>query len=153
MVNKKLSVKPGADHVANEPRMRHLYSSFRNLAIGKTYTTFVNISSYPEINDANGSLGVLSIRHELIRYKASFHWGEVFLALEKGKSTFTSTSGGGFQVNDNQVPDFIGKVKYSDTWGNMSVAVMSREINADDGMLAATIDRQRGAAISAAGRI
>jgi len=143
----------GRSHVANDPRMRHLYASFKNLTAGKTYSTFANISSYPEINDANGPLGVLIIRRELIRYNASLPWGEVFLALEKGKSTFTSTTGSSFQVNDNQVPDIIGKVKFSDTWGNMSVAAMFKEINADDKMMTGINDRQRGVAFSASGRI
>ena len=62
----------GRSHVANEPRLRHLYSTYRNFTIGKTYTTFANLSSYPEINDANGPVGhLLVIRQELVRYNAS----------------------------------------------------------------------------------
>ncbi len=108
----------GRSHVANEPRLRHLYSSYRNFTIGKTYTTFTNLSSYPEINDANGPLGHFLIRQELIRYNASLSWGEIFLALEKAESTFTSTTGSSFQVNDDQIPDIIGKIKFSGSWGN-----------------------------------
>jgi len=120
----------GRSHVANEPRMRHLYSTFKNLTVGKTYTTFVNLSSYPEINDANGPVGNLAIRQELIRYNTTFSWGETFFALEKGESTFISTTGSSFQVNDDQIPDIIGKIKFLDKWGNLSLAAMLRDISA-----------------------
>jgi hypothetical protein len=51
------------------------------------------------------------------------------------------------------VPDVIGKIKFSDIWGNMSVAGMFREINADNRMMTGINDRQWGAAFSVAGRI
>ena len=142
----------GRSHVANEPRMRHLYSSFRNFTIGKTTTTFANISSYPEINDANGSAGNLLIRQELIRYNTSHSWGEFYFSVEKAESTFTSSTGSSFQVNDDQIPDFIGKFKFTDTWGNLTIAAIVREINADGKISSGINDRQWGAAFSIAGR-
>ena len=143
----------GRSHVTNEPRMRHLYSSFKNFTVGKTYTTFVNVSSYPEINDANGPVGNLLIRQELVRFNTSLSWGEIFFALEKGESTFTTSTGSSFQVNDEQVPDIIGKIKFSDTWGNVSVAGIVREINADGKIITGRNDTKWGAAISVAGRV
>ncbi len=143
----------GHTHVANEPRLRHLYSSFRNFTIGKTYTTFTNLSSYPEINDSNGPVGDLIIRQELIRYNLSRSWGEIFLAMEKAESTFSTSTGGRFQVNDDQIPDFIGKVKFSDSWGNLSIAVVVREINADRKIVTGINDKQWGTAFSIAGRL
>lgn len=143
----------GRSHVANEPRLRHLYSSFRNFTIGKTYTTFANISSYPEINDANGPVGNLLIRQELIRYNTSRSWGEIFLAVEKAESTFSLASGSSFQVNDDQIPDFIGKIKFSDSWGNLSIAGIVREINTDGTIVSGINDKQWGAAFSIAGRL
>ncbi len=143
----------GRSHVANEPRLRHLYSSFRNFTIGKTYTTFANLSSYPEINDANGPVGNLLVRQELIRYNNSLNWGEVFLSLEKGESTFSLSTGGSFQVNDDQIPDIVGKIKISDSWGNLSIAGVVREINGDGKIVAGSNDKQWGAAISISGRL
>lgn len=143
----------GRSHVANEPRLRHLYSTFKNFTIGKTYTTFANLSSYPEINDANGPVGNLLIRQELIRYNTSLSWGEIFLAVEKAESTFSLTTGSRFQVNDDQIPDFIGKIKFSDAWGNLSIAGIVREINTDGTIVTGINDRQWGAAFSIAGRL
>jgi hypothetical protein len=143
----------GRSHVGNDARMRHLYLSFNNFTIGKTYTTLVNMSSYPEINDANGPPGVLNIRQELIRYNKNLSWGEIFLAVEKPESTFTSATGNSFQVNDDQIPEFIGKVQFSKLWGNWSLATMLREINADGKMINSQSDKKWGGAISAAGRI
>jgi len=144
----------GLAHVANEPRMRHLYSTYKNLTVGKTYTTFANVSSYPEINDANGPVGNLLIRQELVRYNATLSWGEIFLALEKAESTFTSTTGSSFQVNDDQIPDFIGKIKFTDSsWGNLSIAGIVREINADGTIVSGINDKQWGAAFTIAGQL
>ncbi len=143
----------GRTHVANEPRMRHLYSTFKNLTIGKTYTTFANISAFPEINDANGPVANLIIRHELVRYIIPTSWGETFLALEKGESTFTSATGSSLQVNDDQLPDIVGKIQFSETWGNISAAFMLREINADNRIMHGVNDRKWGAAFSASGKI
>lgn len=142
----------GRSHVANEPRMRHLYSSFKNFTIGKTYTTFANISSFPEINDANGPVGNLLIRQELIRYNTSLNWGEIFLSFEKAESTFSLSTGSSFQVNDGQFPDIAGKIKISDSWGNISIAGVFREINSDEKIISGTNDSQWGAAFSVAGR-
>ncbi len=143
----------GRSHVANEPRLRHLYSSFRNFTIGKTYTTFANLSSYPEINDANGPVGNLLVRQELIRYNTSFDWGEIFFSLEKSESTFSLSTGSSFQVNDDQIPDIIGKIKFSESWGNISIAGIIREINTDGKIAIGSNDKQWGAAFSVAGRL
>lgn len=143
----------GRSHVANEPRLRHLYSTFRNFTIGKTYTTFANLSSYPEINDANGPVGNLLVRQELVRYNTSFDWGEIFLSLEKGESTFSLSTGGSYQVNDDQIPDIVGKIKFSESWGNVSIAAIAREINPDRKIVANSNDSQWGAAFSIAGRL
>lgn len=143
----------GYSHVTNEPRLRHLYSSYRSFTIGKTYTTFANLSSYPEINDANGPVGNLLVRQELIRYNKLLNWGEIFLALEKGESTFSLTTGSSIQVNDDQVPDMIGKIVFSDSWGNLSIAGIIREISADGKIVTGINDTQWGAAFSIAGQL
>jgi outer membrane DcaP-like protein len=143
----------GRSHVGNDPRMRHLYVSYSNFTIGKTYTTFSNLNAYPEINDGNGPVSNLIIRQELIRYNNDFSWGELFLAIEKPESTFTSSSGSSFQVNDDQTPDFIGKAEFSEAWGNWSLSAMVREINADGKMMTAIDDTKWGGAISVAGRV
>ena len=143
----------GRSHVSNDPRLRHLYASFMNLTIGKTYTTFVNMSSFPEMNDANGPLGVLDIRQDfLIRYNSKLSFGEFFVALEKPESTFTSSSGSSFQVNDDHVPDIVAKIEFTKPWGNLSIAGLAREINTD-GKVVFGIDENRwGGAVSTAGR-
>ncbi len=143
----------GRAHVDNDPRLRHLYLSFENITIGKTYTTLTNMSAYPEINDANGPVGIMAVRQELIRFKKSLSWGDLFLAIEKPESTFTSTTGSSFQVNDDQIPDFIGKIKLTKTWGNWSLAGVVREINADGRIINVQNNKKWGGGISTAGRL
>ncbi|MBL1142647.1 MAG: hypothetical protein HND53_11505 [Proteobacteria bacterium] len=143
----------GRSHVGNDPRLRHLYLSYNSITIGKTYSTLTNISAYPEINDANGPLGVTTIRQELIRFRKGFSWGDIFLAIEKPESTFTSVSGSSFQVNDEQVPDLIGKINFRQSWGNWSLAGIVREIYSDGKITNGQNNKLWGGAISTAGRI
>jgi hypothetical protein len=143
----------GRSHVGNDPRLRHLYFTYNNLTVGKTYTTFSNLIAYPEINDGNGPVGSLILRQELIRYSKELSWGKILLAIEKPESTFTSTTGSSFQVNDDQTPDFVGKVEFSKNWGTWSLAAMVRELNADGKITTGINDTEWGGAASVSGRI
>jgi hypothetical protein len=143
----------GQAHVGNDPRLRHLYLSSNNFTIGKTYTTLTNLSSYPEINDANGPLGVTNIRQEIIRYNKELSGSELFLAIEKPESTFTSATGSSFQVNNDQIHDIIGKLQFTKPWGNWSLAGIIRQINPDDKIINVENEKKWGGGISVAGRM
>ncbi len=143
----------GRLHVSNEPRLRHLYLSFMNMTVGKTFTTFANMSAFPEINDSNGPVGVLSIRQELARHSIPMSFGELFLALEEPNSTFTSSTGRRLTVDEDHLPDIVGKFQFTGDWGNWSIAALIREIQHDD-IFTNSVDNNRwGAAFSVAGRI
>ena len=143
----------GQTRVANDPRLRHAYGTFGGFTFGRTYTTFFNIASYPEINDANGPLGVLNIRQELLRYERKITWGTVFIALEKPESTLTSFNGGRIQTNADHTPDIIGKLEFSGARGNWSLSGILREIRAKNKIVKGVEEHEWGGAINAAGRI
>ena len=143
----------GVARLSNKPRLRHAYASYKGLTVGRTYTTFFNISSFPEINDSGGPLGVLHIRQELIQYIKQFVWGKGFFALEEPESTLISSTGKRLKPEDNRVPDIVGKIEFANNWGNWSLAGLLREIRAKGTVQAGIEDSVWGGAISAAGRI
>lgn len=145
--------RTGQSHVTSDPRLRHAYGELHGITVGKSYTTFLNVSSYPEINDANGPLGVLNIRQELIRYETKTGGAKLFFSLEKPESTFTTFTGSRVQSSEDHIPDFAGKIEFTDTWGNWSFAGLIREIRANNKILNGVKDNKWGGAASIAGRI
>ena len=145
--------RTGLFHVTSDPRLRHAYGEYNGFTFGKTYSTFVNLSAYPEINDANGPLGVLNIRQELIRYENSTEWGKLYFSVEKPESTFTTFSGSSIQTGEDHTPDFAGKIEFRSLWGNWSVSGLIREIRANNKILPGTDDSEWGGAVNIAGRL
>ena len=144
----------GVLYVTTAPRLRHLYVDYKGLTAGKTYTTFVNMSAYPEINDGAGPVGTLSFRPEaILRYRHTFGFGEMMLALEHGESLFTTSSGSRFRMNDDQLPNIVARLNVSEKWGNVSFAAMMRQINHNGSITNGADEREWGAAFSVAGRV
>jgi hypothetical protein len=144
----------GQAELSNKPRLRHAYATYAGFTAGRTYTAFLNVSAYPEVNDGNGPVGILNVRQELLRYSKSFAWGNALLSLEEPDSKLTTTTGKTVAADDaDWVPDIITRLEFSGDWGNWSVATMAREIR-NDGLVSGTrADSQWGAALSIAGRI
>ncbi|HSR63831.1 MAG TPA: DcaP family trimeric outer membrane transporter [Gammaproteobacteria bacterium] len=121
----------GKSRLSNLPRLRHAYATYSSFTIGRTYTTFVNLSAHPEINDANGPLGVLNIRQEILRYTREFSFGELQLALENPDTSLLSFTGRRFFSDTNEVPDLLGKLEFTENWGNWSISGMVRRLQAE----------------------
>ncbi len=141
----------GRSRLTNVPRLRHAYARYGNLTLGKTYTTFLNLSAFPEINDANGPAGVLIVRQPLIRYQHDFDWGNLQFSVEDPQSTLTRTDGKRFKPDDESAPDLIAKVTYESAPGNLSLATMLRRIETERPG-SGTDDDRWGGAISLSGR-
>lgn len=143
----------GVSHVTNSPRLRHLYTNYGGWTLGKTYTNFVNMSAYPEINDANGPVGIHAIRQMLFRYRQELNFAEVAVSLEHGESTFVSSSGNRYQVNDDQLPDLVARISFVENWGQLSFAAMARQLHTNGRSLTGSNNKSWGGAVSVAGRI
>lgn len=121
----------GKSRLSNLPRLRHAYATYSSFTIGRTYTTFVNLSAHPEINDANGPLGVLNIRQEILRYTREFSFGELQVALENPDTSLLSFTGRRFFSDTNEIPDLLGKLEFTENWGNWSISGMVRRLQAE----------------------
>jgi len=123
---------PGNERVSNSyaPRLRHAYGTLGQFLIGQTYTTFMNVSALPELNDFGGPVGRIFARQPQIRWKhqlfnSSFNG---MLALESPETTLTQTNGKRQTPNQDYIPDMIARINLHQSWGNISLAGMVRNI-------------------------
>ena len=135
------------------PRLRHAYGTLGGFTLGQTFTTFMNISAFPEVNDLNGPVGIMNIRQPLFRYQTNRDWGKLFVAVENPETTLVTTVGNRIAPDDDRLPDLVGKVEFSGDWGNWSLAGMLREIRSDSAVVTGVADSAWGGAVSASGRI
>jgi len=140
----------GRSRLSNIPRLRHAYAIFGPLTIGKTYTTFVNLSAYPEINDGNGPLGTLNIRQDIVRYTHDFEWGHWQFSVEEPQTTLSTPAGSAFNPEDETTPDLVTRLTWEGLDANLSIAAMARNIEADSPGPGNRIDKW-GGALSVAG--
>lgn len=135
------------------PRLRHAYGMLGGFTLGQTYTTFMNVSAYPEINDLNGPVGIMNIRQPLFRYGMERDWGNFYLALENPETTLVTADATRIAADDERLPDIVGKLEFTGDWGNWTLSGMAREIRSDSALAANIEDSAWGGAVSAAGRI
>ncbi len=118
------------------PRLRHAFISYKGLTAGQTWSTLMNTSAIPETADfAGATVGLAFIRQGQLRYSV----GGFQLAIENPESY-------GGAPNKDRLPDLIAKYTFKGDWGNLSIAGVGRELNAQNG------DRETAAGGSFAAR-
>jgi hypothetical protein len=135
------------------PRLRHAYATVAGLTLGQTYTTFMQIAAFPEVNDLNGPVGMLNIRQPLLRYTMNRGWGSFAIALENPETTLTAIDGSRIAPDDDRVPDLVGRIDWFGDLGEWSISGLVREIRSDGTSPAAAGDHVWGGAVNASGRL
>ena len=145
----------GNERVSNgyTPRLRHAYGEWGSWLVGQTFTTFMNVSAYPETNDEDGPVGVINVRQPQVRWTRAWRWGEAQLALEEPESTLVDVRGMRIAPDDDRVPDIVGKLVFLGDWGQWSIAGLLREIRVDGVAGPGTDDTAVGGALGIGGRI
>ena len=127
------------------PRLREAFaeldSGANQLLVGQTWSSFMDLISYPETLDPNGPVGGIYVRQPMIRYTRDLGAGSNFIfALEASNSDFEGaaqqTITGANLPSLNQTtpyPDVIAKYAYDASWGHFSTAGMVRYISLDTG--------------------
>lgn len=131
------------------PRLRHAYATFRNFTIGQTSSTFLNTLAYPEVNEGFGPAGILNIRQPLVRYtrqQGDWHW---FLAAEQPETVIRNRSAERLSLDDDRLPDLIGRIEKRGAFGSWSMAALVRQLRMDD----THSDTARGVGLSTSGRL
>lgn len=115
-------------------RLRRAYGQLGNLLIGQEWSTFIDLSTYPEIIDFGGGAGSLFIRQAMIRYTQPFEGGSAMFAVENPENTFMVKSDDGNNTingGENIFPDIIARVNIDPGFGHYSVVGMLRDLSID----------------------
>jgi hypothetical protein len=135
-------------------RLRHAYAQIGPLLVGQTWTTFQNDIGSADTLDFDGPTGVAFSRQAQVRYTQSFGKWQIALSAENpqtltvtnpGAATFIPTgtgfgaSYGNGGVVSARVPDFIGRLEYSDDWGALQGSVLTHNERIDTGTPTPTI--------------
>lgn len=152
----------GDERVTNSytPRLRHGYGEWDGWTFGQTYTTFMNVSAFPELNDDGIPAGAVLVRQPLVRRRFEFQpesfeavgWA-LDLAVESPESTLVDSLGERFSPDDDRLPDFVARITANGAFGNVSLAAMVRELRVDDPAPVRGEDTATGYALSASGRL
>lgn len=96
-------------------RLRHAFGRLGPVLGGQTWSTFMDISSWPETVDFHGPSGGLFVRQAQVRYTHSFGNGfRLQAAVENAEGSGISTGGAAFSNgNLDPIPDFAGNLRYS----------------------------------------
>lgn len=125
----------GNEHLgdAYSPRLRHGYGTVGDWLGGHTFTTFMNISAFPEINDDGIPGGVILARQPMLRYTFVGEHHEIALAAELSDTTFVRRNGRRARADAAEFPDLVAKYTRFNERGNWSAAFIARRLRIDRG--------------------
>ncbi len=128
-------------------RIRHAYGELGKFLAGQTWSTFEIMDSLADTVDFGGPAAQTFMRQGQIRWTEPFAWGSLQFAVEDPSATLDNST----ETDDDHFVDLIGRANFKSEYGSYSVAVMARELSADNGT---TIDESEwGAAITLGGKI
>jgi hypothetical protein len=136
---------------SNGFRVRHAYGKLGGLLAGQTWTTFADVSAYPETVDFGGAVGVPFARQAQIRWTQPFARGEWSIALENPETIVSLASGAQFRADDDRVPDVAGIVRFDTGRGKYSIAAVARQLRVDSASAPASRQAKLGGAIGVNG--
>lgn len=139
---------------SNGLRLRHAFGRLGPVLAGQTWSTFMDISSWPETVDFNGPSGGLFVRQAQLRYTHSFGNGfRLQVAAENSEGFGRTISGGAgiFNGNLDPIPDFAGNLRYSFDSGYLMAKAVVGLNRLDNG--AGASDTELGWGISGSGVI
>ncbi|MBT8446263.1 MAG: hypothetical protein KJO38_03880, partial [Gammaproteobacteria bacterium] len=133
-------------------RLRHGYAQWGPVLAGHTWTTFMQVSAYPENNDDDGPAGLLLARQWQARISLDRGSSAFELALEEPESRLIDPAGRRVVHAGSATPDIIGRVILRPARHELSIAAMAREIRVDDNAGLPAGDSAWGGALSLGAR-
>lgn len=118
---------------AHAPRLRRAYIKYAGWLLGQEWTTFQNLSAIPEsASFLVLSDGMVFNRQAQIRFStAKVGYGNFDFAIENsGRSRFYDAGGVTQEIDSAERPDIIARYNLSGKDGNISLAVIARQIDA-----------------------
>ncbi|MFZ5609082.1 MAG: DcaP family trimeric outer membrane transporter [Pseudomonadota bacterium] len=134
------------------PRMRHAFLTFDNWLFGQTWSTFLNVSAFPDVLDFIGpTSGIIFIRQPQIRYtKGGFQ-----VAIEQPEATLSAYGTGARLISgDDPMPDLVLRYNAKGDWGEVSLAGIARNLHVEPGLSTVSeADTALGYGVNLSGKI
>jgi len=123
-------------------RLRHAYGTLNNWLFGQTWSLFMHLDSLPEVNDFGGPTGAMFVRQAQLRYTLALNdTNTLAFGLENPETYLYNAQAAAVQVyDDDMIPDVIVRWTMTPTWGNLSAAVMVRNLVVDNRDAGGTVD-------------
>lgn len=110
--------------------LRQAYGQLGHVLAGQTWSNFMDMDAYPESLDYIGPAGLTFVRQAQVRYTDTFAKKYTYsIALESPNTDFATATN---KVNLSDVPDLTGKLVYKDSFGQLAVRGLARELGAGD---------------------
>jgi len=109
---------------AYNPALRRAYVTFDNWLLGQDWSTFQNLTAYPETLDFIGPTeGTVFVRQPQVRYTN----GGLQLSFETPETTvYPNRSAAAAKTDDNYWPDLIARYNLKADFGNFAIAGVAR---------------------------
>ena len=106
-------------------RLRHAYGTFNGFLAGQTWSTFLDLSAYPDVVDFNGPGDLALVRNPMLRYTFALAPGATLaIAAENARGTqYGQSAPRKFQ----SIPDFHANLTYTGAWGHVSVRGVTQQ--------------------------
>ncbi len=125
------------------PRLRRAYVDYHGWRVGQEWSTFQNTSAIPESASFLALPdGMVFVRQAQIRYSN----GPWQIAIENPNTTSLNFG----SVDENLLPDLVGRYNHSGDFGNVSFAAIARQLRTENQLLDEEVF---GWGLSAAGRV
>jgi DcaP outer membrane protein len=140
-------------------RLRLAYGRLGNWLFGQTASTLLNLASIPEVSDQGLPIGYILIRQPTVQYTHPLNFGSWQVSIENPESTLwdsavitpsPSTNNRRLPADD-RYPDFVGRLNWESSWGQVSLASLIRQLRSDGTVVAAVTDEKWGGVLGFAG--
>lgn len=157
LVELDFQVSPGAGNQrmtnAYNPGLRRAFIALDNVLIGQEWTNFQYLGALPETTDFLGpSEGTVFVRQVQLRYTKPLAHGLTLSVAAENPATTTFASGSTTLVENgnDRVPDATARLNYTGSFGELSLAGVTRMLTVDTGVAS---DNAFGWGVSAAGKL
>lgn len=110
--------------------LRHAYASWGPLLAGRSYTTFVESATLPDV-DSGSAPGEVFLKRDQVRWTQRYREDslELALAIEESDSLINDSQTSAIQkTEDGQRPALVSRLTWRQVWGQLSVSGMLRSL-------------------------
>jgi hypothetical protein len=119
----------------NTFQLRHAYVEINRLLAGQTWSTFMDISAWPEYLEFEGPDGsIFALQGQLRWTQQVINNLTVAVGIEDPNGDFTVDGVADSDNENSKWPDLTSHIRYNDSWGHLQLGGLLRQIRFNDGM-------------------